>query len=292
MSACYNRANGIKRYSRTGGTVGSVTEAPGGATMAKIITCGIYKITNLIDGKCYIGQSRYLAHRWAQHKHGRRKDHNRYLYNAIHKYGIDNFSFEALEECDTGKLDDLERKYIVQFNSLKPNGYNLEKGGNTNKEITVETKRRMSLAWANRPPITNTERLNRALSHFKAVSQYTLKGGYIRTFQSIKEAAKSVCFPESNIINCCKKKNNQKTVGGYQWRYASNEYGNIDPVIYCYGDGHCTSVSQYTQDGKYLNTYESVKKASLAIKVSNGCISSCLTGNQKTSRGFIWRYAE
>lgn len=261
----------------------------------KILTrkiCGVYKITNLLNGKVYIGQSRHVFNRWAQHRHGRGKDHNYYLRNAITQYGIDNFSFEVLEECPINQLNELERKYITQYNSVKPNGYNLEMGGSQSKVVTSETKRRMSLAWLKRPPMTERERHNRSIAHRKPVSQYTLAGEYIRTYPSIQDAAKSIGFPESNIINCCKGKNRQKSVGGYQWRYASDAKGNIKPLSYRFGEGHRIRVSQHTLDGTHIRTYNSLQEAARAMGVDASNISNCITGKQKSSGGFVWRRAK
>ena len=61
---------------------------------------GIYKITNLINNKIYIGQSVDIKKRWATHKRQafiKGKEYDKYLYRAIRKYGIDNFSFEIIE---------------------------------------------------------------------------------------------------------------------------------------------------------------------------------------------------
>ena len=65
---------------------------------------GIYKITNNIDGKCYIGQSIDINNRWIKHRSKpfqvNDKSYNTYLYRAIRKYGLDNFTFEVIEKCD------------------------------------------------------------------------------------------------------------------------------------------------------------------------------------------------
>lgn len=262
----------------------------------KILTrkiCGVYKITNLVNGMSYIGQSRHVYNRWAQHRHGRNKDHNYYLCNAINKYGIDNFSFEILQECSIDRLNDLERQYIIQYNSLKPNGYNLEKGGGQGKVIAAETRKRMSISSVIRwlSPITDEERQRRQVAHHKPVSQYTREGVYIRTFQSIKEAAKSVGAGEGNITVCCKK-GNQQTAGGFQWRHGSNTR-SIEPVSYKpHAEGHKIPVAQYSLNGKYLKTYPSFKEAASVIGITSGCISACVNGKQKTAGGFVWRVAK
>lgn len=61
---------------------------------------GIYKITNKINHKCYIGQSNHIEKRLRDHKTYEWKRHPEYpLYKAFIKYGIENFTFEVIEEC-------------------------------------------------------------------------------------------------------------------------------------------------------------------------------------------------
>lgn len=88
---------------------------------------GIYKITNLINNKVYIGQSINIASRWRRH----RTDANikdTPLYQDIRKYGLNNFSFEVIEECTKEQLDERERFWIDKYDSYN-NGYNLTSGG-------------------------------------------------------------------------------------------------------------------------------------------------------------------
>ena len=87
------------------------------------MSIGIYKIENLINHKIYIGQSIHIEQRWMEHC---RASSNSLISKAIQKYGKENFSFQILEEINTiEKLDELETKYIKDFNSLIPNGYNI-----------------------------------------------------------------------------------------------------------------------------------------------------------------------
>jgi hypothetical protein len=58
--------------------------------------------------------------------------HNNHLHNAIKKYGIDNFSFEIIKECNKELLNELEVYYINEYNSTNENiGYNVSCGGNS-----------------------------------------------------------------------------------------------------------------------------------------------------------------
>lgn len=78
--------------------------------------CGIYKITNLVNGKVYIGQSIDIYRRWAQHKKiGRNlsedkysRDYDKVLYRAMRKYGVDSFEFSIVEKCEESALYERE----------------------------------------------------------------------------------------------------------------------------------------------------------------------------------------
>lgn len=88
----------------------------------------IYKITNLVNGKIYIGQSIHPNRRWIEHKQAAMNGIDDYpIHLAIRKYGKDNFIFEILEW--TSDYDNEEIKLIALYNSLIPNGYNIREGG-------------------------------------------------------------------------------------------------------------------------------------------------------------------
>lgn len=82
---------------------------------------GIYKITNKINQKCYIGKSIDIEHRFKKHQtdalwiSDKNFKYNYPLYQAFRKYGIENFSFEILEECKEEELDTKEQFYYDLF---------------------------------------------------------------------------------------------------------------------------------------------------------------------------------
>lgn len=97
----------------------------------------IYKITNKVNNKSYIGQTRYTVEfRWKQHQH---KKDNVYFHNAIHKYGVDNFLVEVLEECNIENLSSREIFYIAKYDTFN-NGYNLTIGGEGNRTLVLDNK--------------------------------------------------------------------------------------------------------------------------------------------------------
>lgn len=95
--------------------------------------CGIYKITNKINNKAYIGCSSNIKRRWAIHKciykDSSYKEYSKELYIDIRKYGIENFSIEILEECKEEDLFKKESYYINKLDTIAKgyNGYGLDK---------------------------------------------------------------------------------------------------------------------------------------------------------------------
>lgn len=88
---------------------------------------GIYKITNNINGKIYVGQSNNIQRRFLEHKN-RGATSKIPVDIAIQKYGKENFSFEVIEECTIEQLNQKEMYWISYFNSVE-NGYNCSIGG-------------------------------------------------------------------------------------------------------------------------------------------------------------------
>ena len=91
----------------------------------------IYKITNLINGKEYIGKTNFtIEERFKRHIIDSRKRNceKRPLYNAFNKYGVENFIIEQIEECSEDLLNEKEKYWIEYYNTYS-NGYNATLGG-------------------------------------------------------------------------------------------------------------------------------------------------------------------
>ncbi len=103
----------------------------------------------MINEKSYIGQTVYkFADRRNRHiRNALGRNSNIYFHNAIRKYGKENFDWQILEYCDSKEeLDEMEFHYIKQYNSFKPEGYNLTLGGEgaVGYKHTNKTRRIMS----------------------------------------------------------------------------------------------------------------------------------------------------
>lgn len=93
---------------------------------------GIYKITNLINNKAYIGRTNNFYKRFRQYQYSfknRKSKHlNEYMLRSAEKYGIDNFIFETLVICSLEESLDLENIYMDKFKTTDRNfGYNMRK---------------------------------------------------------------------------------------------------------------------------------------------------------------------
>ena len=99
-----------------------------GRVVGSGVHCGIYKITNLNNGMCYVGQAVNIADRWKQHiKRGIGADtptRNK-LYPAMLSIGVENFSFEIIEECERDRLNERE-DYWQEFFKAKEFGYSIK----------------------------------------------------------------------------------------------------------------------------------------------------------------------
>lgn len=116
---------------------------------------GIYKITNKINNKCYVGQSNDIQRRFKEHIWA--GDKTRILLDkAIKKYGKENFTYEILEECSLEELNEKEEYWIKKCNAVEE-GYNLSSGGtqqsvgsnNGRSKLTEEDIRIIRTAYAN-----------------------------------------------------------------------------------------------------------------------------------------------
>ena len=108
----------------------------------------IYKITNTLNGKCYIGQAKDAQRRWQKHcspKSGCKK-----ICRAIQKYGKESFTFEVLFVCDPEVADINETIQIARHNSVE-NGYNIcpQGGSRRGVKLSSETKKKLSDAKKN-----------------------------------------------------------------------------------------------------------------------------------------------
>ena len=107
---------------------------------------GVYKITNTVTGDCYIGSSKNVKRRWAEHKC--KSTWNKYPNNPMYldmmNYGLDKFAFEVLAEVEADKLKEAEQEFIETlnpiYNNRNANGWDIERYKEYNKEYRKTDK--------------------------------------------------------------------------------------------------------------------------------------------------------
>lgn len=230
---------------------------------------GIYLITNNVNGKKYIGQSRNLIKRWNQHKTESRKDNPKMIVDkAIKKYGIDNFSFEILFECPLDMLDDWETDMIRLYDSVRPRGYNcVDKcRGVSEKEIEKLSNRMKENNPMKDPDVVDKVRNKLKGTHHNRVTEYQIEV----TKKRMKE---NNPMKNPEVI----KKVSMKMTG---------KKLDKERVI---RNSKYTNILQFSKDGKFIKKWDLVSDIEKELHIDYCCIYAVLNGKQKTAGGYIWR---
>lgn len=210
----------------------------------------IYKITNKINGKIYIGKTmKTPEERWKEHCQDSKKERaeKRPLYSAMNKYGIKNFSLEVVEKCSDDIVNDREVYWIEYYQSFKY-GYNATLGGDGKHyldydliySIYEQTKNCTEVARQLNICVDSVRKVlkNREIQikpgsvvtkekFGKIIHMYSIQDEYLKTFSSIREAAIFICEEQNksgdikgisvHIRQAAQGK--RKTAYKYKWKF-------------------------------------------------------------------------
>ena len=245
----------------------------------------IYKVTNKVNKKVYIGQTiRSIEERWKEHA-----EKGGALYRAINKYGKENFTVEQIDvACDRNELDEKEKYWIKYYDSTnKKKGYNLTYGGE-HFEIPEDRRKRMS-------EVELGEK-----NHFYG------KRHSEETKRKISEAKKGTLTGKNNP-NYGKKHSNEirKKIGErLKLFYAENGHSSL-------GKHHSEETKQKIRDfhkGRWVGgksprakkvicvetgkVFDSLIEASDFIGRKVSSLHSAVSGRSKTCGGYHWKYID
>lgn len=240
-------------------------------------TWKIYKHTNKVNGKCYIGQTcrKNPNERW-----NNGKGYNGTIFaKAIEKYGWDNFEHEIIEDgiLSEEEANKREMYWIEYYNSYAGvsggNGYNMTKGGDDRADkgrpvyqIDIETRK------------------------------------IIKKFPSALNAARETGIP--GVYSCCNRDLEQcrqfVSAGGYFWCFVDEWSSNWKPkdgkityidkngnkIVDCMGKQVC----QIDKNGNLIKTYRTATEASKSIGIGSNSIGRCCKKERRTAGGFYWCY--
>lgn len=219
----------------------------------------IYKVTNKINGKIYIGQTNNFERRKKQHLLDNRTNHQAFK-KALNKYGFEGFDWDIIDKCESKKeINQKEQYYIVYYNSKVPNGYNIASGGAGGSNWNLQ-------------PIVMLD----------------LDGKLIKKYDYIYQCEVETKLNHSTISACCKGK--QLRYKKYIFMYEQDYLKNGPKKYIKPTNNRKKKIKKYDLDGNYICTYNSVTEASIKNDINISNISSCLSKKTKSSGGFIWRY--
>ena len=244
----------------------------------------IYKITNNKNNKIYIGQTVKArpTDRYSQHKylanHPEQEKSISYLHRAMASDGLDNFTFEVIEEVDNTLLDEREIFWIKEYNSLSPNGYNLSSGG------------------GGTPGYSRLQSLEEREKRQKSNQQFYINHPEARIASS--ERAKKLWEDEDYRRRVTE--NNRK----YYQEHPDKFKGENNPM---YGKKHTEEalekirthaatrklkIAQLDKETlEIIKVFDGVKDAEKALKVSHGWLSKAAKAN-KVAYGYRWKFVE
>ena len=251
----------------------------------------IYKFTNLINQKLYIGstitdpQKRYNQHIYVAF-HPNTHQYNYPLYQAFRKYGIENFAYEIIEqrECSEEEIRLLEKEYIIKYNSLSPNGYNQ----------TIDTEHPIN-SIETYAKIRNTKR-----NQSKNVVELNAENEILKEWRSIVDCSEDTGLNEKKIAAVCRGEAHTVEQRKFAW------IENGKPIIPKYtgplyrgkkGSTQIQSTSRKVakidkQTLQVIAEYDTVALAGRENNIDASAISKVCRGLRKTTGGFLWKYID
>ena len=215
----------------------------------------VYKHTSPSE-KIYIGiTSQTPENRW---RNGNGYKKHSHFYNAIQKYGWDNFKHEILfANLTKEEAEQKEIELIKMYKSnCKTHGYNIDNGGNSNGKHSDETRKKIKenhfdISGVNHPMFSkfHSEETKQKISKSK-----TGKGTRIK------------------ISNALKGRKMEK-----EW---------IEKMA----EGHKKSILQYSLNNEFIRKWNSIKDIEVELGIAHQSIVACCKGRIKTSHNYIWKY--
>lgn len=274
----------------------------------------IYKITNLINGKIYIGQTvKSVQCRWTQHKRDALNGFDYILYRAMRKHGLDNFSVEEIDGANSlSELNYKETQYIWKFNShISQGGYNTLFGGNNKQspqyvrdQIAKSSKR----SWKNpeyRKKIEESASRNALKRYkenflvYKAIKKGSSeKGEYVGKWSNQKLCSEALNIHPGEISSVLNGKTAQ--MKGYIFEYeniqrrnkATETLKNIKNQSREFFDVYRAVKKGSSEKGEYIGSWNNQQQCVEDLKLKHSTIPYCLSGRLFQSYGYIFEYSK
>lgn len=227
----------------------------------------VYKHTNLINNKTYIGLTKYGDNPNKRWRNGNHYEANKHFQNAISKYGWDSFAHDILENhLSYEEACEKEQYYIQLYNSNNPDyGYNIESGGNR-KQTTISDSTRQKLSQIGHKNLGKT----RTDEQKAYISEQTKKA---MNAPEMKEKMRAIYDSDE-----WRKKNSESTKLQWQNTDLRKRVKEVNgKKVQCIETGEI---------------FETLTDAAKKMKANRHGIGYCCVGKQKTCGGFHWKYVD
>lgn len=260
----------------------------------------VYKITNKITNKCYIGvtvQHNYNG-RWRKHINCLKyKEGCPLLKKSMEKHGVENFKFEILIICFDEDVVKFEKEYIKKYNSQTPNGYNILSGGQIGDG---------HVGFKHRPE--TIEKMKASVRKFKEANPNHYETYRERHQATMKTINLSECIKKSDKFQKAmaeRRANNikrgkvaiisdetkKKISEGLKEYYKKSESKTIsNKTKDAIKKALSKPIAQYTKEGILLREYKSITEAGEISGIKRPTIQRTLYGHTKTAGGFVWKF--
>ena len=260
----------------------------------------LYKITNKITGKCYIGVTVQpdCQSRWRKHINSLKyKEGCPLLKKSMKKHGVDNFTFEILIICFDEDVVKYEKEYIKKYNSQQPNGYNILSGGQIgdghvgykhSPETIEKIKEKVRQFREKNPNYFETYREK----HRKS-SEHVDFSSCVKNSEKFKKA---MVKRKEQYANGTKKMTEEykKKISEGLKRYFKTDtpekHGISEKHREIIRKALSKPIVQYTIEGILVKEYLSIAEADRTSTVKKSNIQQVLYGKTKTAGGFVWKY--
>lgn len=248
----------------------------------------IYVHVNKINGKIYIGQTCNDFKRRCG-ENGNKYKHSAHFYNAIQKYGWDNFEHIILfDEVSLDVANIIEEKLIKKYNSMNNKlGYNMIAGENNRKMRQESIDKRSE---KNRHPSDETRRKMSMASKGRRHTPEQIekiRQSNIGKKHSI-EARMKMSIAKKNMSEETKKKISEASKG----RKQSLKQRQLSSIRFTGNKYRAKPIAQYNLDGRYIKTWECAMdvEKEWGIKHLHSGIAACCNNKNQTAHGFQWKY--
>lgn len=266
-------------------------------------TWTVYAHINKINGKIYIGiTGRDPKNRWGHNGYKYKK--STYFYNAIQKYGWDNFDHIILmTNLSKEMANEIEKALIKKYElNNRSIGYNIAKGGNgfymselAKEKISKSNKGKTSWIKGKHHTDETKRKIGEANLKTPRIIQYNrYTGDFIGVYNNATETESKTKVPKHEIYNICNK--NAKATKGYIFRYESDTYIPYQSLPYKDMENnkntHMRPVCQYDLEGNFIKEFSSIKEAEnyFGKKTGKTLIWHCVNHKKPSAIGYLWAY--